>query len=170
MPYSYPTYKTDVKEHFVKHIDVSNKILDVGPGSGVYSELLRELGYQMDCLEIFEPYIHEFNLTNKYDNVIVGDITNFHFIKYDYIIMGDVLEHLTVNDAKDFMSKVSYLDIKCLVAVPYDYEQGEYYGNIYETHLQPDLTPENVLERYPDLTLLFGDNQYGYYINYKLNI
>ena len=55
MPYSYPTYKTDVKEHFIKHIDVSNKILDVGPGAGVYSELLRELGYQMDCLEIFEP-------------------------------------------------------------------------------------------------------------------
>jgi hypothetical protein len=33
--------------------------------------------------------------------------------------------------------------------------------------LQPDLTPENMLERYPDLELLYGNNFYGYYTNKK---
>jgi glycosyltransferase involved in cell wall biosynthesis len=169
MPYSYPHYKNNIREHFEKYVPISNKILDVGPGAGTYSELLRNLGYKMDCLEIFEPYVHQFGLKSKYDNVIVGDITNFDFSKYDYIIMGDVLEHLTVEDAKSFMDKVTSLDKKCLVAVPYNYEQGEHYGNVYETHLQPDLTPQNVLERYPKLNLLVGDNSYGYYINYYLN-
>jgi glycosyltransferase involved in cell wall biosynthesis len=169
MPYSYSIYKTDVKEHFIKHVNISSKILDVGPGAGTYSDLLRDLGYKMDCLEIFEPYVNQFDLTSKYDNVIIGDITKFDFTDYDYIIMGDVLEHLTTEDAKTFMSKIKLTNKKCLIAVPYEYEQGEHFDNIYETHLQPDLTPENVLERYPDLNLMIGDDSYGYYVNYSLN-
>jgi hypothetical protein len=46
-------------------------------------------------------------------------------------------------------------------------EQSEYEGNTHEIHLQPDLTPENMLERYPDLELLYGNNFYGYYTNKK---
>jgi hypothetical protein len=38
--------------------------------------------------------------------------------------------------------------------------------NVHETHLQPDLTPEIFLERYPMMKLLVGDDKYGYYINY----
>jgi hypothetical protein len=33
-----------------------------------------------------------------------------------------------------------------MVAVPYMMEQGEWGGNIHETHYQPDLTPENMLK------------------------
>ena len=168
MPYSYSYYKPEIKEHFKTHIPVTTKILDVGPGAGCYSDLLRELGYRIDCLEIFEPYIEQFNLVSKYDNVILGDINNFNFSEYDYIIMGDVLEHLTFNDARIFIEKISELNKKCLIAVPYNYEQGDEFGNIYETHLQPDLTPANVLERYPELEFLFGNELYGYYINYQL--
>ena len=46
------------------------------------------------------------------------------------------------------------------------YPQGPYEGNVYETHLQPDITPENFLERYPELKCLFKNDYYGYYINY----
>ena len=53
-----------------------------------------------------------------------------------------------------------------MVGVPYNYIQGEWEGNVYETHLQPDLTKENMVERYPHLKYLMGDEGYGYYINY----
>jgi hypothetical protein len=53
-----------------------------------------------------------------------------------------------------------------LEAVPYLFEQGEEYGNIYEKHQQADLTPAIFLERYPMMRLLFGDENYGYYVNY----
>ena len=53
-----------------------------------------------------------------------------------------------------------------MVAVPYLYEQGTEFGNVHETHLQPDLTPEVMATRYPMLHLLYGDEQYGYYANY----
>jgi hypothetical protein len=52
-----------------------------------------------------------------------------------------------------------------MVAVPYMMEQGEWGGNIHETHYQPDLTPENMLERYPSLELLYSNEWYGYYIS-----
>ena len=63
------------------------------------------------------------------------------------------------------INKITEKKIKCLVAVPYEMEQGELEGNVYETHLQPDLTPDIMLERYPNLKLLIGNERYGYYIN-----
>lgn len=167
MPYSNGAYKSDVKKHFGRSVTKKTKILDVGPGVGTYSDLLRTFGYQIDCLEIWEPYVHQFGLQNKYDNVFIGDIRSFDYSSYDYIIMGDVLEHLTTEEAKNVLEKINKNKQKCLVAVPYNYEQGSYEGNVYETHLQPDLTPQIMLERYPSLRLIFGDNTYGYYINYN---
>ena len=47
---------------------------------------------------------------------------------------------------------------ECLVAVPYEMEQGEWEGNVHETHLQEDLTEEIMKGRYPKLDLLYGNN------------
>lgn len=167
MPYSYSLFKREVKEHFLKNVAQTSTILDVGAGCGTYSELLRNEFPIMDAIEIFPHYIERFGLIEKYRNVILGDICDFQYLtKYDYIIMGDVLEHLRYIDAKLLLDKINNLDILCLVAVPYQYEQGEYMGNVHETHLQPDLTPDVMKERYPSLRLLIGDDKYGYYVNY----
>ena len=166
MPYSYTLYKEEVKEHFLKNLVKRIRILDVGPGCGTYSHLLKEHFPNMDAIEIFANYIEQFDLNSKYNKVILGDIREFDFRDYDYIIMGDVLEHLSVKDAQQVIKRIQDLDILCLIAVPYNYEQGTYMDNVYETHLQPDLTPEIFLERYPMMKLLVGDDKYGYYINY----
>jgi hypothetical protein len=165
MPYSYGEFKEDVKQHFLNYIPPTTKILDVGPGQGTYSKLLSN--YNLDCIEIWEPYITQFNLQSQYNKVILGNINQFNFLEYEYIIMGDILEHLSIEDAQNILNQINLNNQKCLVAVPYLYEQGEHEGNIYETHLQPDLTPEIIKERYPSLKLLFGDENYGYYINYS---
>ena len=65
MPESYDHYKQDVKTYLQKHVPIEHKILDVGPGRGTYSELLRDFGYKMDCVEIWEPYSHKFDLKKK---------------------------------------------------------------------------------------------------------
>jgi hypothetical protein len=166
MPYSYTLYKEEVKEHFLKNLVKRIRILDVGPGCGTYSHLLKEHFPNMDAIEIFANYIEQFDLNSKYNKVILGDIREFDFRDYDYIIMGDVLEHLSVKDAQQVIKRIQDLDILCLIAVPYNYEQGTYMDNVHETHLQPDLTPEIFLERYPMMKLLVGDDKYGYYINY----
>jgi len=80
--------------------------------------------------------------------------------------MGDVLEHIPANDAQALITKMEIEGKKCMVAIPYLYEQGEWEGNIYETHHQPDLTPQVMERRYPTLRHLRGNAEYAYYVNY----
>jgi cyclopropane fatty-acyl-phospholipid synthase-like methyltransferase len=166
MPYSYTLFKDEVKSHFLKNIHKGISILDVGPGCGTYSHLLKEHFPYIDAIEIFENYISQFDLHNKYNNVILGDIRDFDFSDYDYIIMGDILEHLSVSDARTILDKIEENNIMCMVAIPYLYEQGTYMDNVHETHLQPDLTHDIFMDRYPMMKPLIGDDKYGYYINY----
>ena len=155
MPNSYTVFKPEIRQWFIENVPTSKRVLDVGPGQGTYSELLRELGYRMDAVEVWAPYVDRFDLRDKYDNVYIANILEFNWKDYDFIILGDVLEHLEKEDAQELMKQVQFYGKQCLVAIPYTMEQdGEEYGNTYETHLQPDLTPEIMKERYPTLVPL----------------
>lgn len=166
MPYSYDYFKIEVGKHLIKSFPPSTRILDVGAGSGKYGAMLRFWFNDIDALEIFEPYIEQFKLNEIYNNVHIGNIIDFDISIYDYIIMGDILEHLSVENAHDLLSKIHLLGKKCLVAIPYTMEQGEVNGNIYEKHLQSDLTHDVFLFRYPMMKKLYRNHEYGYYINY----
>ena len=170
MPTSYPVYKDSVRNWVIENIPFDAKILDIGAGCGTYSDLLSGDGYKMDAVEIWEPYIIQYDLKNKYNVVYKENVFNMplNALKgYDFYILGDVLEHFSVEDAKWFMNFLKSTGKQYLIAVPYQMEQGEYEGNTHETHLQPDLTPDLMKERYPDLELLYGNGYYGYYIKKK---
>lgn len=164
MPYSFTYFKEEVKQWFLDNVPTSKRILDVGPGIGTYSDLLRSSGYRMDAVEIFEPYIDKYKLRDKYDNVYVGNITKFDISDYDFIILGDVLEHVPTDIAVDLIRNITEKK-ECLVAIPYEMEQGEHEGNIHETHHQPDLTHEVMGERYPELSCIYRNEYYGYYMH-----
>jgi autotransporter strand-loop-strand O-heptosyltransferase len=164
MPNSYDYFKKEVKDYFEKNISTTKNILDVGPGEGTYSNLIRNLGYKMDCVEIYEPYVSEYNLQDKYDNVIIGNVLNQDLSKYDFIILGDVLEHISSDDAQNLIKKIVNLGKECLVAVPFLMPQDGLDDNDHEKHLQEDLTPEVMKFRYPELECLYSNSSYGYYI------
>lgn len=166
MPYSYGEYKNEIRNHIVDNFPKNTKILDVGAGAGSYGKLLKPHYDIVDALEIYPKYIEMFKLENLYSAIHIGDIREFDITKYDYIVLGDILEHLTVSDATDLLNKIHRMGKKAMVAVPYKFEQGEEYGNIHETHHQPDLTVAIMYQRYPMLRLIYGDLRYGYYINY----
>jgi hypothetical protein len=167
MPYSYPFGKSDAIEFISKNTTIESKILDVGPGVGVYADLLKPYNYSIDALEIYEGYVEAYNLKEKYKNVTIGDIVTFDVSNYDFIIIGDVLEHLTIDDAKLVIDKCK----SCLVAVPYNYpqsgvdfiENGYHLINPYEEHKQSDLTPQIMFQRYPQLNIVWSNTIYGYY-------
>lgn len=169
MPYSYGKFKYEIRDKIKCSFNSATEILDVGAGSGVYSDLLWDTHKNIDALEIFPNYIQMFQLEKKYRSVIQADINHFNFDDYELLIMGDILEHLTIKDACKILSQIKSNNQGVMIAVPYLFEQGEEYGNVYETHLQPDLTPEVMLERYSELTLLYGDENYGYYGNHRFN-
>ena len=165
MPNSYSYFKSDVKQWFIDNVPERTRILDVGPGQGTYADLLKDLGYRMDAVEVWAPYVDQFELRKKYDNVYIADIREFDVEDYDFIILGDVLEHLSTEDAQRLIDNIFFSEKECLVAIPYMMPQdGEEYGNKYETHHQEDLTPEVMADRYPSLKKIYDNQWYGYYI------
>lgn len=170
MPTSYQLYKDSIKNWILENVSLDAKILDVGAGCGTYSDLLRGYGYKMDAIEIWEPYIKKYNLKDKYDVVMEMDVLDVYaptLQNYDMCILGDILEHLNIEDGQRLIKDISKHCKYFIVAIPYQMEQGEHEGNIHETHLQPDLTPKIMEDRYPELGLLYGSEYYGYYINKK---
>ena len=167
MPYSYPNFKTEVAEHILEWTTPEMSILDIGAGCGTYAVLLNQKRPKIDGIEIHNDYVNMFGLIGLYRNVFIRDIREFGMISfYDYVILGDVIEHLSVEDATTLLRRINILGKKMMVAVPYMFEQGTEYNNVHETHLQPDLTKELFLERYPMMRFLCGDENYGYFVNY----
>ena len=137
-------------------------VLDVGAGDGKWRRLLPEYR-NMDAVEAYLPNAEK--LTG-YDYVFRTDIRGFRYIWYDLIIFGDVIEHMTPQEAR---AVLDYAWPRCrdlIVAVPFRFPQGEIYGNPYERHVQDDLTPEIVAERYPMLEVLH-DPGHGYMYYHK---
>lgn len=175
MPFSNKSGKKEVSTFLRNTLTPDARVLDVGPGSGTYHTLLGDYFKSMDACEIHAPYIKKYDLESKYRKVYNRSITDFdHFDDYDLVILGDVLEHLTVEDAQSVLSRCKNVK-QVLIAVPFEYHQGAAGGVEAERHLQDDLTPENFLQRYPDFEPLYfarrrrkkehhtTDISYGYY-------
>lgn len=165
MPQSYSHGKKEIAEIILNKVKESNNftILDIGCGIGTYSNVLRRNNkltnyqYKIDAVEVVGEYIEKFNLLKKYNNVYIFDVRDdslFSVIdNYDLVIMGDVLEHLSVEDAQFTLRRLKKHCKEIIVAVPYLMKQSAKAGK-YEEHLQPDLTHEVFLQRYPGSTLL----------------
>ena len=56
-------------------------------------------------LEIHEPYVTRYDLTRKYDALIVGDVRAYTWPRnWDMVIFGNVLEHLDLPEAMNTTS------------------------------------------------------------------
>lgn len=150
MPHSSHEGK-DVSINWIDSVD-HNTILDVGPGSGIYSELIHSRGMWftlLDAVEAWSPYIDEFNLKSKYTNVFNQDIREFNNFNYDIVIFGDVLEHMSKDDAIELWNKCSRQAKYALISIPIiHYPQGHSFNNPYEEHVKDDWTPKEVLETF----------------------
>ena len=170
MPASDPRGKVAIKSWILEQFNSADPILDVGPGEGTYYNMLKPLGFvNMSAVEIFEPYIRQFDLRAKYIQVINDNILNISdqvFNRFSLMILGDILEHLTFEEAHGLLTRV-IKDTRVrgvIVSVPFLYPQGSVYGNAHEAHEQDDLTPEIMGLRYPYLNCLAIDGFIGVYI------
>lgn len=150
--------------HRVKHMvleryDATTRILDVGAGQGKYRELLRVFPH-VDACEVWEPYVDEHDLRSRYRQVHIGDVVDlvtspsWDDRRYDLVLMGDVLEHLTRTAAQHVVDRVLAIGADIVAIVPFEYPQDEEDGNVYQRHVQDDLTPELMATEYPELRLV----------------
>lgn len=127
-------------------------IWDVGPGEGTYIDLVEspfraERGYNYHHwvgVEIWQPYIEAYNLTEKYDLVLNEDIRAYSFEgrveprdNESLIIFGDVLEHMTEDEARRVILNAKKYFRYILVSIPIVHApQGEVNDNPYEAHVK----------------------------------
>lgn len=119
-------------------------VYDLGAGAGTYADLFRDRDHNLWYsatwvgVEIFEPYIKQYHLNEKYDRVIPGDIMDLEYPKLredGMVIVGDVLEHLVEDEAHILMEYLKDRFAVIVLSLPIVHSpQGEVNGNIHETH------------------------------------
>jgi hypothetical protein len=172
MPYSYPDLREQIEGFLVKRAAGDTPVVDVGAGAGAYADLLGPHFSHLIAIEIWSPYIDTFDLASKYDEIIEGDVRAVEDDVFAgaVVILGDVFEHFCSAEAIDLLARVQRSAARLVViVVPYLYEQGAdhpgvlEHGNPHEVHLQPDLTHEIFLARYPSMQLLARNQRVGAY-------
>ncbi len=187
MPYSSTSGKAFISR-FLSNVTLKNKIknvLDIGAGSGTYSQMFRNKLCPSDhsayfetwtAVEIWEPYIDQFKLNWIYDHVIVADartvfnegnpLEKHHRSQhFDLAFIGDVLEHMTVEEAQILFAQTIASATFTIISIPLGhYPQDEYLGNPFERHVKDDWSHEEVILKFGDPITYTIDNEIGVYV------
>ena len=144
MPGSDPRCHPTIKELVSKVCEGKEEtvIVEVGIGWGNIGRLIREIEANIRLIgfEIFQDYItDEKGQVKIYDSLILGDgrelIKEIHPV--DIILLIDVLEHMTREDALEFLDNCYKKCGRIILSLPCNkpYPQGVVFGNKYEEHL-----------------------------------
>ena len=149
-----PTSNPENKLWIIKKIKEINPktILDVGAGMGDYLEYIRsylDKSIKVDGIEVWEPYVEKYRLKDRYDSLFIEDAREFNNFEYDVVICGDVLEHMSEDDALKLWDKISKSAKHAIISIPIiDHPQGAYDENPYEIHVKEDWDTRQVLEKF----------------------
>lgn len=172
MPKSSKEGKVEILE-WCKSLDNVNTIVDIGAGSGTYHKLLAKKNAVFPnanwiAIEAWTDYISKFSLNEKYKTVINQDARTIDFTRIDNIdltIMGDMLEHMTKEDAITLVNNVSKSSRFAIISIPIiHYPQDAYEGNPYEIHVKDDWSHTEVIETFPNIIKTFQGSEIGCYL------
>ena len=157
MPTSSKHGKAPIKVWIEENKETINQVLDVGCGQGTYPALLSKIIPNAEWwgFEAWTPYIEQFNLEKKYNTLINHDVRKYDFTSlpnFDLVIFGDVLEHMTKEEAQDLVSKALTKSKFVLISIPIKHmPQGAVHGNPFEEHVKDNWTHKVVLESFPNI-------------------
>jgi organic radical activating enzyme len=138
-------------------------VLDIGAGDGRWGKLLKGKVGRLTGVEIWEPYVERYGLAAVYDQVLNIDVRSMQNFNehWDVIILGDVLEHMARKDAIALIAKLKHSSGRVYLTIPISRcdQNGEVYGNPYETHL--DQWTDEELKRLGWVQLHAGPNPNG---------
>lgn len=141
-------------------------VLDIGPGVGTYAKLLADLPIaSMTGIEVYEPYVHTYRLREYYDEIVVADAREVEFPAADVVILGDVAEHMSEDDALNLWDKARTAAKQAVfLSIPVvHYPQGEIEGNPHEVHVVDDWDHERVLKTFPGIGQWWTGSEVGVY-------
>ena len=136
MPSSSKHGKNLIKDWLDKQKDIKT-IVDVGCGQATYPKLLG-VKYKYTGIEIWAPYIKQWDLEKYYKYIIISDVRYVVWPAAHCIIFGDILEHLERDDAVRVLYAALNTYKHVIVSIPLiesKYQIGkDHYGNWFERH------------------------------------
>jgi hypothetical protein len=129
------------------------RIIDVGAGPGKWGRILRDVA-PVTALEIWPPYVEEFNLSTIYPDVVCEDARLYiGWELFDVAILGDVLEHMPKDDARALVARLDLAGVSSFLSIPVTDcpQRGDPFGNPYEEHVAQWTHDELVAEGWTEL-------------------
>lgn len=139
--------------------------LDIGCGSGTYARMFPDA--EWTGFEIWEPYVEKFGLRGLYKTLVIADAVNAELPDHDYdvAVLGDVLEHLSLDRAKRLFDRVRERAVVTIVSIPLgQYPQDGFEGNPFEAHVTDDWTVDKVVEAFGKPQWHAVDKEIGVFI------
>lgn len=157
MPYSKKTGKIETLQWFQENDKNIKRILDIGVGSGTYAKLIKGNQTCSDAewigVEAWAPYIEKFNLKELYSTIINQDVRLLDWNnlgKFDVAIAGDVLEHMTKDEAISLVDNILNNAKVLIISIPIVHmPQDAYEGNPFEIHVKDNWSHEEILATWP---------------------
>jgi len=155
MSFSLKSGKAETLAWFKSNESTIKTVVDIGAGSGTYIKLIKE---EAQCcvdanwigVEIWKPYIEEFKLETRYTQIINQDIRTVDWttLNPDVVIAGDVLEHMTKQQAVELVDRILSVAKTLIVSIPIRYmPQDEHaYENPHEAHIKDDWSHDEVMD------------------------
>jgi glycosyltransferase involved in cell wall biosynthesis len=169
MPFSSQAGKPSIKWVMSK-IPQPKTALDIGVGEGTYAKLFPKL--EWTGVEIWEPYVEKYGLKSLYPDLHIADAREWSTDKkYDVCFLGDVLEHMTQDEAQALVRRAKRWADTVIVSIPIGhYPQGEYEGNPHEAHVKDNWSDAEVKLCFGKPTWSFVDGEIGVYVYSKYEI
>lgn len=158
----------------------SYRILDLGPGSGTYSDRyskswLKRPEFKWTGVEVWEPYVKKYHLRDKYDEVVVADVRTYlrdqvldNQTRFDVCFIGDLAEHMSKVDAEQLVDHALRISRVVIISIPIvHYPQDEYDGNPYEAHVKDDWSDAEVVATFGEHLVPNGravESEIGVYV------
>jgi hypothetical protein len=159
MPYSLKSGKSETLKWFADNESTINKIVDIGPGSGTYIKLVKEENNYCKTahwigIEVWNPYIEKYKLAERYNQVINKDVRLVDWLEIgpiSVVIAGDVLEHISKEDAMVLVDKILSVSKMLIISIPIVHMPQEHnaYDNPYEEHVKDDWSHDEVMSTWP---------------------
>lgn len=173
MPSSNKEGKSVIREWVTEFGPNVQTVLDLGVGNGTYHRLFTRKSPALKNahwigIEAWEPYIREFDLLTRYNKIINADIRVVDFTtlgKIDLVFAGDVLEHMTKEEAVKVVDDLLKVSKRIIVSIPIvHYPQGEEEGNPYEAHIKDNWSDAEMKETFTQIKESWTGNVIGVYL------
>jgi hypothetical protein len=125
--------------------------LDAGPGRGIYGTIIASITPEcrVTGVEVWEPYVKQYNLANIYDELVIHDIREHDDFDFDLVIFGDIMEHMTAEEAITLWERSAQQARWGYLSIPIiHHPQEPLDGNPYEEHIDEDWSHERVMDSF----------------------